>query len=48
MGVAAFEASVGAGRLYLLGPEITFRGGTHGTFKLLFNGLLLSTAKPTN
>jgi hypothetical protein len=39
-GVAAAEARVGKGILYLFGPEITFRGQPHGTFKLLFNGIL--------
>ncbi|MFP5355126.1 MAG: M14 metallopeptidase family protein [Gemmatimonadota bacterium] len=38
-GVAAAEARVGKGMLYLFGPEITFRATPHGTFKLLFNGL---------
>lgn len=38
-GVAAFEAQVGNGKLYAFGPEITFRGQTHGTFKLFFNQL---------
>jgi hypothetical protein len=38
-GVTAFEASIGQGKLYVFGPEITFRGQTHGTFKLLFNQL---------
>lgn len=38
-GVAAFEAPVGAGKLYAFGPEIMFRGQAHGTFKLLFNNL---------
>jgi hypothetical protein len=38
-GVAAFVASVGAGKLYAFGPEITFRGQTQGTFKFLFNSL---------
>jgi len=36
-GVAGFVASVGAGKLYTFGPEITFRGQSLGTFKLLFN-----------
>ena len=47
-GVAALEAPVGAGKLYLLGPEVAFRAGTHGTYKLLFNGLYLSTGKGVN
>lgn len=38
-GVAAFVAPVGAGTLYAFGPEITFRGQSHSTFKLLFNQL---------
>jgi hypothetical protein len=38
-GVAAFVANVGRGKLYAFGPEITFRGQTQGTFKLLFNQL---------
>ncbi len=38
-GVAAFVATVGAGKLYAFGPEITFRAQTHGTFKFLFNEL---------
>jgi hypothetical protein len=41
---AAFMAPVGAGKLYVFGPEITFRGQAHGTFKLLFNQLY-STSK---
>ena len=38
-GVAAFVATVGKGKLYAFGPEITFRAQTHGTFKFLFNEL---------
>jgi len=38
-GVTAFEAQVGKGKLVAFGPEITFRGQAHGTFKMLFNGL---------
>ena len=41
-GVAAFVAPVGAGKLYAFGPEITFRGQAHGTFRLLFNQLYSS------
>jgi hypothetical protein len=38
-GVAAFEANVGSGKLYVFGPEITFRSQTFSTFKLIFNQL---------
>jgi hypothetical protein len=38
-GVAAFEAKVGKGKLFVYGPEITFRAQTHGTYKMLFNQL---------
>ena len=37
--VAAADARVGQGRLYLLGVEAAFRGQPHGTFKLLFNSI---------
>ncbi|MBM3297214.1 MAG: peptidase [Candidatus Aminicenantes bacterium] len=43
-GAAVVEAPYGRGRLYLFGPEITFRGQPHGTFKFLFNGLYLAGA----
>src|SRR5581483_466462 len=36
---AVAEAKVGAGRVALLGPEVTFRGQPYGTFKLLVNAL---------
>lgn len=38
-GVAVMEASVGKGKLFLFGPEITFRAQPHGTFKFFFNGI---------
>lgn len=44
--VTIATADVGAGKLYLLGSEVAFRGQTHGTFKLLFNALYLATAQP--
>jgi len=43
-GTAIAEADIGKGKLYLFGPEILFRAQSHGTFKLFFNGLYLSTA----
>jgi hypothetical protein len=44
-GIAAFEAEVGKGKLYVFGPEIAFRSQPHGTFKFLFNGILLSATE---
>ncbi len=41
-GVTMAEAKVGKGKLYLFGPEILFRGQSHGTFKFFFNGIYLS------
>jgi hypothetical protein len=41
-GTTAFEANVGQGKVFAFGPEITFRGQPHGTFKFLFNGLYVS------
>jgi hypothetical protein len=38
---AVVDATVGRGRLFLYGPEITFRAQPHGTFKFLFNGVYL-------
>jgi hypothetical protein len=44
-GVAVAEATVGKGKLFLFGPEITFRGQPHGTFKFLFNGIYYGGAE---
>ena len=38
-GVAAAEARVGRGRLFLYGPEVLFRAQPHGTFPFVFNVL---------
>ena len=38
-GVLVAEATVGTGRVLLIGPEILQRAQPHGTFKLLFNAL---------
>jgi hypothetical protein len=37
---AIAQANVGKGKVVLFGPEITFRGQPHSTFKFLFNGVL--------
>jgi len=43
-GTAVAEASVGEGKVVLLGPEVNFRDQPHGTYKLLFNGLYMGSA----
>ena len=43
-GVVAIDATVGRGKLFLFGPEITFRAQPHGTFKFLFNGIYHGSA----
>ncbi len=44
-GLAAVEADVGRGKLYMFGPEVLYRGQPHETFKFVFNGIYLSTAR---
>ncbi len=44
-GTTVAEASVGEGKVVLLGPEVNFRDQPHGTYKLLFNGLYYGSAK---
>ncbi len=46
--IAVAQAEVGKGKVLLYGPEITFRGQPHATFKFLFNGLLYGPATPEN
>jgi hypothetical protein len=36
---AVIDATIGKGKLFLFGPEILFRSQSHGTYKLLFNGI---------
>lgn len=47
-GAAVIEASAGKGKIFLLGPEVTFRAQPHATFKLLFNGIQYSRAQPAS
>ena len=45
-GAAIVDATVGKGKLFLFGPEITFRAQPHGTFKFLFNSIYYAGATP--
>jgi hypothetical protein len=45
-GTAAIEAQLGKGKVFLFGPEITFRAQPHGTFKFLFNSIYYGTSMP--
>jgi hypothetical protein len=45
-GVEVLDVTVGKGKLFLFGPEITFRGQPAGTFKFLFNGIYLGARGP--
>jgi hypothetical protein len=45
-GVAVVDAAVGKGRLVLYGPQVLFRAQPHGTFKLVFNGIVRAAEKP--
>jgi hypothetical protein len=44
-GVGAIEADFGEGKLFLFGPELTFRSQPHGMFPLVFNGIYYGAAK---
>ena len=44
-GLAVFEADIGDGKLYVFLPEVLYRAQPHMTFKLVFNGIYLSTAE---
>jgi hypothetical protein len=44
---AIAAATVGKGKVVLYGPEVTFRGQPHATFKFLFNGVLDGPATET-
>ncbi len=39
-GIIAIDVPLGKGRVLLFGPEILQRAQPHGTFKLLFNGIM--------
>jgi hypothetical protein len=43
--LAAVEADVGDGKLYIFAPEVLYRGQPHKTFTLVFNGIYLANAE---
>ena len=45
-GTLMAEASVGKGRVFFFGNEITFRAQPHASFKFLFNGIYYAGAVP--
>jgi len=47
-GVAVVDATVGKGKLFLFGPEITFRAQPHASFKFLFNGIYYGRSESVN
>jgi len=44
---AVVESSVGEGKVVMFGPEVAFRGQSHGTFKFLFNSMYYGSARET-
>jgi hypothetical protein len=42
--VAVAEASLGSGKIFLLAPEVAFRGQPAATFKFIFNGIYYGPA----
>lgn len=42
--VSIVDASLGEGRVFLMGPEVVQRGQSHGTYKFLFNALYYGPA----
>ena len=47
-GTSMLQANVGAGMLYMFGPEVVFRAQPAGTFKLLFNGIFAGLIERAN
>jgi hypothetical protein len=45
-GASVVQSAYGKGTVYLFGPEITFRGQPHGSFKFLFNGIYSPNPAP--
>ncbi len=43
--VAVAESNLGSGKVFLMGPEVAFRGQPHATFKFIFNGIYYGAAE---
>ncbi len=43
-GTALLEVQLGAGKMFLFSPKITFRAQSHAAFPLLFNGIFYGSA----
>ena len=43
-GTALLEVELGAGKMFLFSPKITFRAQSHAAFPLLFNGIFYGSA----
>ncbi|MBV8817039.1 MAG: peptidase, partial [Acidobacteriaceae bacterium] len=43
--VAVAESTLGSGKVFLLAPEVAFRGQPHATFKFIFNGIYYGPAR---
>ncbi len=43
--VAVYDASIGKGKVFMMGPEVTQRAQPYATFKFLFNGLFYGPAE---
>ncbi len=44
-GIAVADTSIGTGKVFLLGPEVAFRGQPQATFKFIFNGIYYGVGK---
>jgi len=44
-GVAIADATLGSGKVFLMGPEVAFRAQPDATFKFIFNGIYYGVAK---
>lgn len=46
-GTAVVDSNIDGGKVLVFGPEVTFRGQPHATFKMLFNGVYYGSGETT-